>query len=106
MRLRSVAPEWFSDDPSKQAKCVKFPARTDYDPWFPEEEIEEAYADAKAVCNGTFDRSPCPLLELCLEFAMSNNERYGCWGGMNPEERAELRKERKLGSKEDSQDSE
>ena len=95
MKLRSLAPQWFHDDPSKTAKCVAFPASADEDPWYPEEDIEESYADAKAVCTGLYDGKPCPLLEACLEFAMVNNERYGCWGGMRPDERAQLRKERK-----------
>ena len=38
-------------------------------------------ADAKAVC------AACPVIKLCLEHAISNNER-GIWGGTTEEERA------------------
>lgn len=94
MKLRVNSPEWFNEDqPEKQAKCVAFPATEDYDPWYVE--TEEESEDAKAICNGTYDGRPCPLLSSCLEFAMTNNERYGIWGGMTPEERASLRKERR-----------
>lgn len=94
MKLRSNSPVWFNEDrPDKQAKCVLFPADSEYDPWYTE--VEEEQDDAKAVCNGLIDGSPCPLLEQCLEFAMTNNERFGIWGGMTPDERARLRKERR-----------
>ena len=99
MKLRSVAPQWFHDNPTKTAKCVLFKATAAYDPWFGDSEdldSSEETDEAKAICRGTYDGRPCPLLDLCLEFAMDNNERYGVWGGMTPDERAKLRKERKL----------
>lgn len=98
MKLRSVAPQWFHDDPKKTAKCVSFPATADYDPWYGESDDPEAIdetEDAKNICLGTYDGRPCPLLEHCLEFAMVNNERWGVWGGKSPEERAKLRKEKR-----------
>jgi hypothetical protein len=101
MKLRSVAPQWFSDDPNKQAKCVSFPATREYDPWYGDSDSEDEpdYSeteDAKNICTGIYDGKPCPLLESCLEFAMTNNERYGIWGGLDPDQRAKLRKERKI----------
>ena len=99
MNLRTGAPRWFNEDnPEKEAKCVKFPATRDYDPWYWErtdpDEPDESI-DAKKICNGTDDGRPCPLLSLCLEFAMVNNERHGIWGGMDSDERAKLRKDRR-----------
>ena len=41
---------------------------------------------AKAVCAG------CPVRERCLEAAMARPEKYGVFGGLNEDERAELRK--------------
>jgi WhiB family redox-sensing transcriptional regulator len=32
--------------------------------------------EPKKVCRG------CPVREPCLEFAVTNNERYGIWGGV------------------------
>lgn len=96
MKLRSVAPKWFHEDPNKTAKCVRFPATKDYDPWYGDTEDEEDPLDemeeAKAICNGTFDGIECPLREACLEFALDNNERYGVWGGLTPGERLAVRK--------------
>lgn len=95
MKLRTNSPQWFNEDqPEKQAKCILFPASPEYDPWYVD--TEEESEDAKAICLGTLDKKPCPLVEQCLEFAMSNNERFGIWGGKTPEERAELRKERRI----------
>lgn len=105
MRLRSNSPAWFNEDhPERQAKCVSFPASREYDPWYVETEDESE--DAKAVCQGTIDKQPCPLLQQCLEFAMMNNERFGIWGGMTPEERAVLRKERRACQKDSQADGE
>lgn len=99
MKLRAVAPRWFNEEnPEKEAKCLKFPATRLYDPWYGDSDDPDApdeTSDAQKICNGTDDGRPCPLLEICLEFAMSNNERYGIWGGMTPEERAQLRKDRR-----------
>jgi hypothetical protein len=96
MKLRSGAPRWFNDDdPSLEAKCIKFPATRDYDPWYVEDESSDDSTEAKKICTGEDDKRPCPLREHCLEFALTNNERYGIWGGMTPEERAQLRKERR-----------
>lgn len=99
MKLRSGAPRWFNDEePDLEAKCVRFPATRDYDPWYGESDDPDADDDtgeAKHLCIGTYDDNPCPLLQQCLEFAMNNNERYGVWGGLSPDERALLRKERR-----------
>lgn len=98
MKLRTMSPQWFHDDSNKTAKCTMFPATAGYDPWFAESDDPDAIdetEDAKAICKGTYDGRPCPLLQSCLEFAMDNNERYGIWGGLSADERAKLRKERK-----------
>lgn len=39
---------------------------------------------AKAVCWA------CPVREACLEYAVTNGERYGIWGGMSERQRREL----------------
>lgn len=97
MNLRKKSPRWFNDDnPDMEARCLKFPSDPNYDPWFPEEEddVEASYEDAKAICLG-INSTPCPLLVQCLEFALVNNERHGCWGGTTPDERVAIRKERR-----------
>ena len=99
MKLRTMSPQWFSEHRNKTAKCVDFPATSDYDPWFGDSEdpdVEDDTEDAKNICLGTYDGRPCPLLKSCLEFAIDNNERWGVWGGHTPDERAKIRKERRL----------
>lgn len=41
---------------------------------------------AKALC------AVCPVREECLEHALTKPERWGVWGGLNENEREELRK--------------
>lgn len=40
-----------------------------------------AIAAAKDICAG------CPVVAECLEYAIANNEQYGVWGALTPEER-------------------
>lgn len=41
---------------------------------------------AKEVCAG------CSMIQNCLNAAMLNNEKYGIWGGMDPDERQKHRR--------------
>lgn len=41
-------------------------------------------AAAKAICQ------MCPVIEKCLQHALSVREPYGVWGGLSEEERARL----------------
>ena len=43
---------------------------------------------AKAVCL------MCPVREVCLEYALDNEERHGIWGGVSERERRRMVKER------------
>lgn len=44
---------------------------------------------AKLICGR------CPVQAQCLEYAVTNGERFGVWGGTLPRERAQLRAKRK-----------
>ena len=46
--------------------------------------------EAKEVCRG------CVVREDCLEFAISNGEKFGIWGGMSERERRRVRRARVL----------
>lgn len=70
---------------SDEALC----AQVDGDVWFPVLGHDTTQA-AKAVCNGTGDRPPCPVREACLAWALDADERYGVWGGLSPNERKKL----------------
>lgn len=90
LRLRVPAPGNWRD-----AKCrgqvQRLPGDEDcYDPFFAE--MPEDEQDAVDFCNGTIDGVPCPVRDACLIFALTNNERFGVWGGMTELARKALRK--------------
>lgn len=43
---------------------------------------------AKAICGR------CKVAEPCLTFAITNDERYGIWGGTTAHERAKIKRRR------------
>lgn len=59
-------------------------AQTDPEAFFPEK--GGSTRDAKKVCGS------CTVRSQCLEYALSNDERFGIWGGMSERERRRLRK--------------
>jgi WhiB family transcriptional regulator, redox-sensing transcriptional regulator len=46
----------------------------------------EEMAAAKAVCGC------CPVQDECLSFAVTTNQEYGIWGGLDEEQRREVRR--------------
>lgn len=90
LRLRVEAPGGWD-----RAKCrdqvQRLPGDDDvYDPFFLEDADDEK--DAVDFCNGTIDGLQCPIRDACLIFALTNNERFGVWGGMTELARKALRK--------------
>lgn len=59
-------------------------AQTDPEAFFPEK--GGSTRDAKKICTG------CEVRSECLEYALSNDERFGIWGGLSERERRKLRK--------------
>jgi WhiB family redox-sensing transcriptional regulator len=64
----------------EQALC----AETDPEAFFPEK--GGSTREAKKICTG------CEVKAQCLEYALSNDERFGIWGGLSERERRKLRK--------------
>lgn len=90
LKLRVEAPGGW-----QRAKCrgqvQALPGDDDvYDPFFAE--MPDDVADAVDFCNGTIDGQRCLLRDACLSFALTNNERFGVWGGMTELARKALRK--------------
>lgn len=52
---------------------------------FHDNHYKAAY-EAKKVCQ------QCPLINKCLEFALTNEEEWGVWGGLTADERRKLRR--------------
>ena len=59
-------------------------AQTDPEAFFPEK--GGSTREAKKVCVG------CEVRSECLEYALSNDERFGIWGGMSERERRKVKK--------------
>jgi WhiB family transcriptional regulator, redox-sensing transcriptional regulator len=67
-----------------QANCLG----VDPDLFFPERGASTR--EAKEVCRG------CVVREDCLEYALSNGEKFGIWGGLSERERRRVRRARAL----------
>ena len=62
-------------------------AETDPEAFFPEK--GGSTREAKRVCTG------CSVRAECLEAALTNDERFGIWGGLSERERRRLRLQRR-----------
>ncbi|HEX9683332.1 MAG TPA: WhiB family transcriptional regulator [Acidimicrobiales bacterium] len=58
----------------------------DPDLFFPERGASTR--EAKAVCQG------CVVRDECLDFAITNGEKFGIWGGRSERERRKIRRQR------------
>ena len=45
-----------------------------------------SYNITKKLCNS------CPIKWICLDYAMTNHEEDGMWGGLSPDERRATRR--------------
>jgi len=62
---------------------------TDPETFFPIGEGQKALthvAAAKAVC------ARCPVVDECLDFALTTGQEFGVWGGLSEQERRALRR--------------
>lgn len=76
--------ELFPDDAEwmKDGLCAS--STVEPDTWFGEPgepDYHQKAKVAKRIC------SACPIKDLCLQYAIDNNERFGIWGGMTMRER-------------------
>ena len=60
----------------------------DPDLFFPERGASTK--EAKEVCRG------CVVRDECLEYALSNGDMFGMWGGMSERERRRIRRARAI----------
>lgn len=76
---------WEPDDPNwlDAAACKDM----DSEVFFPGRGMD--LQPAKQVCKR------CPIKELCLEYALRNEEKFGVWGGTSERERRAMRRERR-----------
>jgi len=63
-----------------EAKCLD----ADPEAFFPEK--GGSTREAKRIC------SACPVRNECLEHALTNDERFGIWGGLSERERRRMKR--------------
>lgn len=85
--LLSLVPEDFDEaeavnDESWQERALC--AETDPEAFFPEK--GGSTREAKRICQG------CEVKDQCLEYALTNDERFGIWGGLSERERRRLKR--------------
>ena len=58
---------------------------SDYDPdlWFDEDRVSVAVTVCKSGAVGL----PCPIIEQCLQYALSTHQESGVWGGLSEDQR-------------------
>jgi WhiB family redox-sensing transcriptional regulator len=69
-------------------------AQADPDAWFPDKGHRELTQLARRIC------ARCPVLAQCMDYALSGADTWGgittgIWGGTTPQERGQLRQQRK-----------
>jgi WhiB family redox-sensing transcriptional regulator len=75
-----------------QAKCASEGQLTPL--FYPDTDLV-AVLKAKSICHGTDGNPPCPVKDICLEFAIVNDEKFGVWGGTSERERVKLHRSRR-----------
>ncbi|WP_304440510.1 MULTISPECIES: WhiB family transcriptional regulator [unclassified Mycobacterium] len=78
--LKVKMPSWVDD-----AIC----AQIDPEVFFPETGQHTTHRAAKRICRG------CPVKQDCLDWALTNGELYGIWGGHSQDERKRLKTRRR-----------
>jgi WhiB family redox-sensing transcriptional regulator len=76
------------EGPSREWQCRANCMGVDPDLFFPERGASTR--EAKEVCRG------CVVREDCLDYAITNGEKFGIWGGMSERERRRVRRARVL----------
>lgn len=74
-----------SDSWRAAAACREVDSEIFFPVGFTGQAIEVA-AKAKAIC------ASCSVREACLAFALQTNQQFGIWGGLDEEERREVRR--------------
>lgn len=73
-----------TDDWHTRALCAK----TGGDWWYADKTSKDEIKTAKTICQ------LCDVQTQCLETALANDERFGIWGGLTPEQRIKIRRRR------------
>lgn len=78
---------WEDLDRAIQAEGGVVPCQNAPDLFFEfEQERSNSFLMARELC------SLCPVKDLCLQYALDNDEPFGLWGGMSTHERRRLKR--------------
>ena len=86
-RIAPVIPlfaDLLDDDSALSWQDSALCAQTDPEAFFPEK--GGSTREAKKVC------ASCEVRSECLDYALSNDERFGIWGGLSERERRKLKR--------------
>jgi WhiB family transcriptional regulator, redox-sensing transcriptional regulator len=75
-----IEPATADDQWQERALC----AQTDPEAFFPEK--GGSTREAKRICQG------CEVKDMCLDYALAHDERFGIWGGLSERERRRLKR--------------
>ena len=93
MFKNSLAREKWNElmDATKAARSIPPCQTTDPDLWFSTNDYgaDDNFNTARIAKNFC---KQCPVKDLCLEFALINEEEFGIWGGVSVKERQKLRR--------------
>lgn len=74
---------YFTEEEFDSAACKS----VGYEAFYEEDMTKRAHFKMlKTIC------SSCPITNRCLEVAIANDEKFGVWGGLTPEERHRLKR--------------
>ena len=81
----------YSSDWIDKARCKdKDPTTEIFFPPRDKTKYSKLATQAKAMCLGPNNTSPCPVRSQCLWYAVESDEQHGIWGGMSHRERNAL----------------
>lgn len=81
-RVQQNTEDEYSQDEPLAWRVDAFCAQTDPEVFFPDG--EEAENNSKEICSW------CKVKDICLRYALSNNEEFGTWGGFSASERQNM----------------
>lgn len=85
-KLRVLPPDNWRKAKCKDTVIGRYGDPDFYDPFFDDQE------EAVRFCNGTDDGNVCPIRHECLIYALTNNEKWGTFGGTSEITRKAIRK--------------
>jgi hypothetical protein len=89
---RLAKEKWDALNDAIDAAPVVVPCQnTDPDVWFSDKDSQDVHSSASTIRQAKAFCKMCPVKQLCLEYAIVNDEPHGIWGGLSTVDRRKLR---------------